>query len=314
MSVKNFVRTLIWLAHAMVALTSTPARAESTKMQCIQANTNAQSLRREGKLAAARAELRACSDAKCPTLVSSDCAKRLDELENAQPTIVFDVFDASGHEVNDVSVTIDGLRLVDKLDGTSLPVDLGEHTVTFSAGGRPAVTQKLTFREGEKARHVRVTLDSAPGAAAAAPPPATTPDQAETPADAPSSEPAAGGSTSGSSQRTVGYIVGGIGLAGLAVGGVFGYLTIAAKDRQVDNCSSPVDCPDYPTASDAHRAGNTYGTISTVAFIAGGAATATGIVLLLTAKSGNRGVAAASLTLSPALGPSTAFARLSGTW
>lgn len=310
----KLVRILVWLAGALVALTSSPAHAESTKVQCIQANTNAQSMRREGKLAAARAELRACSDAKCPALVSADCAKRLDELENAQPTVIFDVFDTSGHEVNGVSITIDGLRLVDKLEGTSLPVDLGEHAVTFTAEGRPAVTQKLTFREGEKARHVRVTLDSAPGTAAAPPPPAAAPEQATTSNEqAPSSEPAAG-RTSGGTQRTVGYIVGGVGLAGLAVGGIFGYLTINAKDRQVENCSNPTDCPDYSGASDAHHEGNTYGTISTVAFIAGGAATVTGIVLLLTAKPGNRGVAAARLTLAPAIGPSAAGARLSGTW
>lgn len=302
------LRSWAWLAVAAGVLASAPARAESTKVQCIQANTNAQTLRREGKLAEARAQLRACSDSKCPSLVSADCIKRLDELETAQPTVIFDVFDKSGHEVNDVSVTIDGRQVTDKLGGTSLPVDLGEHEVTVTAEGRPPVTQKLTFREGEKGRHVRITLESAPGAAAE---PAETPPPAP---DADSSTADTGGSTSGHTQRTVGYIVGGVGLAGLAAGGVFGFLAMGAKERQIDNCSSTTDCPNHDAASAAHNDAKTYGTVSTIAFIAGGAATATGIVLVLTSKSGNRSAASTNLVLSPAVGMNGAGARISGTW
>jgi hypothetical protein len=300
-----------WLAVTAVVLASAPARAESTKVQCIQANTNAQTLRREGKLAEARAQLRACSESKCPSLVSADCIKRLDELETAQPTVIFDVFDTSGHEVNDVSVTIDGHQVAAKLGGASLPVDLGEHEVTFTVEGRPPVTQKLTFREGEKGRHVRITLESAPGAASAepaeAPPPASEQDATSSTADS-------GGSTSGRTQRTVGYIVGGVGLGGLAAGGVFGFLAMGAKDRQIDNCASPTDCPNHDAASSAHNDAKTFGTVSTIAFIAGGAATATGIVLVLTSKSGNRNAASTNLVLSPDLGMNGAGARLSGTW
>jgi hypothetical protein len=317
-------RILVWLIGATVALVGPPAHAESTKTQCIQANTNAQTLRREGKLTEARVQLRACSEAKCPSLVSADCIKRLDELESAQPTVIFDVFDAAGHEVNDVNVSVDGHPLLDRLEGKSVPVDLGEHVVTFSPQGRPAVTQKLVFREGEKSRHVRVVVDNAPGAPAAAGAVAATEPATEQAAGSPAepvepAPPAASGS-SGSSQRTVGYLVGGVGLAGLAVGGIFGYLTISAKDRQTDNCASEAKCPDYGAASAAHQDATTYGTISTVAFIVGGAATATGLVLVLTAKPANRGVSSAAprrisrLALAPTGGAGSAGVELSGAW
>jgi hypothetical protein len=299
-------RILVWLIGVFSVLVSPPARAESTKVQCIQANTNAQSLRREGKLAEAREQLRACSEAKCPSLVSADCIKRLDELENAQPTVIFDVFDASGHELNEVSVSVDGQRLLERLDGKALPVDLGEHVVTFSAEGRPSVTQKLTFREGEKSRHFRVELANAPGSEGAVAEPGAAEQGSSAPADASEPVSAAGGSSHGT-RRTVGYVVGGTGLAGLAVGGVFGYLTIAAKKRQTDNCASATNCPDYDAASAAHQDGKTYGTISTVAFIVGGVATATGIVLVLTAKRTN-------VAIAPAAGIGSAGVALSGAW
>ncbi|HWP07689.1 MAG TPA: hypothetical protein VNN72_18185 [Polyangiaceae bacterium] len=309
-------RLLSFFFAAAIVLVGPPALAEDMKLKCIQANTDAQSLRREGKLSAAREQLRMCSESKCPSLVSADCIKRLDELENAQPTVIFDVFDASGHELNEVTVTVDGRNLLDRLGGTAVAVDLGEHVVTFAVEGRPAVTQKLTFREGEKSRHVRVAVADAPGSAAAVAPaaePAASQEPASTEAPvAESSSPAAEGS--GRTQRTVGYVVGGVGLAGLAAGGIFGYLTIAAKHRQTDNCSSQTKCPDYETASDAHEDAKTFGTISTVAFIAGGAATVAGAVLVLTAKPTHSGVGRPGLALRPSVAAGGAGITLLGAW
>lgn len=312
----TLARLLSFLFAIFVVLIGPAARAEDIKAKCIQANTDAQSLRREGKLSAAREQLRMCSESKCPSLVSADCVKRLDELENAQPTVLFDVVDASGHEVNEVTVTVDGHKLLDRLGGSAVAVDLGEHTVTFSAEGRPAVTQRLTFREGEKARHVRVTLGDVPGSAAAVAPAAAPASQEPAASEAPAGEPspAAAESDSGRTQRTVGYIVGGVGLAGLAAGGVFGFLTISAKNRQTDNCSSQTQCPDYDSASAAHDDAKTYGTVSTVAFIAGGAATVTGAVLVLTAKPAHSAVARARLALRPNVAANGAGISLFGAW
>src|SRR6186713_3235657 len=101
MSLMVVARLVGWLSVLLVVLVPLAARAETMKVQCIQANTNAQSLRRDGKLAQAREQLRFCGQSKCPGLVSADCIKRLDELESAQPTVVFDAADTSGRPVND---------------------------------------------------------------------------------------------------------------------------------------------------------------------------------------------------------------------
>src|SRR5215471_6740742 len=113
------------------------APAESAADQCIDANTAAQSLQRDGKLGAARETLKRCLDPSCPGLVRDDCAQRLDELERIQPTMVFDVKDGEGHDLVDVKVTMDGQPFAERLAGSALPVDPGEHAFTFETAGVP---------------------------------------------------------------------------------------------------------------------------------------------------------------------------------
>jgi hypothetical protein len=298
------------LVGALVTLVSAHAGAQVTKGQCIQANTDAQTFRREGRFAEARKELEMCSSSSCPSLVSADCIKRLDELESAQPTVVFNVVDGAGRDLNEVKVTLDGAVLLDKLEGVAVGVDLGEHTLTFSAPNRPSVSQKLVFRQGEKSRIVRITMegphDARPDGEAQPSPSAS----GQTPT---ADDPAArGGGSSGSSQRTIGFVVGGIGLAGLGIGGFFGYRAIQAKGRQTDNCQSSTTCPDYAAAADAHEDGESNGLISTIAFLAGGAATAAGVVLVLTAGPKAEGSAPVALRLTPRFGMSGAKLELAG--
>jgi hypothetical protein len=308
-------RITAWLAGLLIAFVSFHARAESVKAQCVQANTDAQSLRRDGKLAAAREQLRFCSQSKCPGLVVADCVKRLDELDTAQPSVVFDVVDAFGAEVNDVTVSIDGKALLDKLTGAAVNVDLGEHELTFSAPGRPPVEQKVVFREGEKGRHLRVTLGAAPGsepsAAAVVALTDATPVESE-PTAATGGDVGTVAATGRDSKKTIGYAIGGVGVASLAAGGVFGILAIQAKQRQLDNCSTSVKCSNYDAAASAHNNAHTYGTISTVTFIAGAAATATGLVLVLTSKSNRENAAVTSVSVLPRVAPDQAGVAVSG--
>lgn len=293
----------------LVALTSSLARAEPTKAQCITANTKAQSLRREGKLTEARQQLRMCGDSKCPALVSTDCAKRLDELESVQPTLVIDVKDAGGRDLSDVRVTVDGQPLLDRLDGSATRVDLGAHQFTFSVSGAPPVSEQLVIREGEKARPLHVVLEGVgtkPAPAKAAPPAAVTPGGDNAEAAASASDEARP-----RPQRTAGYVVTGIGAAGLAVGGVFGYLALAAKNRQTTNCS-PSDCSDRQTAATAHDSAKSNGAISTIAFVAGAAVATVGIVLIATAKPAHEEPASGTLTLGAHAGPGSGELCLSG--
>ena len=296
-----------------IALTTTMARAEPTKAQCITANTKAQSLRHEGKLVEARQQLRMCGDPKCPALVSTDCAKRLDELESVQPTVVVDVKDAWGRDLSDVRVAVDGQPLLDKLDGSAAAVDLGAHCFTFSVAGAAPVSQQLVIREGEKSRPVHVVMEGVgtkPAAASSATAKAT-PDH-DSAKSAPEPETSAVSASPKAPQRTVGYVVTGVGVAGLAVGGVFGYLALSAKNRQTANCSAVSDCIDRQTASAAHDSAKSDGTISTIAFAAGAAVAAVGVVLIATAKPTQEAPATAALTLGAHAGPGKAELCLTG--
>ena len=151
---------------ALLALAPAPAFADLTKGQCVDANTTGQNLRREGKMSLAREQLRACASPSCPAMVRDDCTKRLDELERAQPTIIFDVKDLAGRDVSSVQVVVDGRALADRLDGTALGVDPGEHAFTFVVAGQAPLTQTFVIKEGEKERRERILV----GAAVAASP------------------------------------------------------------------------------------------------------------------------------------------------
>jgi hypothetical protein len=145
----------VLLTSVLVAL---PAAADLTKAECIGANTKAQSLRREGKLREARVSLLSCASDSCPAVLREDCVQRLDELERAAPTILFEVKDGAGHDMSQVRVTLDGAPFLDKVTAGAVLVDPGEHDFSFSAEGKPPVTQHVVIREGDKSRRLSVTI------------------------------------------------------------------------------------------------------------------------------------------------------------
>ena len=261
--------TIVALA---VLLGGGPALA-ATKEQCVDADTRAQELRRDHKLAEARAQLLVCVDASCPDIVRGDCAQRLDELSGAQPTIVFDAKDGSGGDLTAVTVTVDGRPFADKLDGSALPVEPGVRVFTFEVAGQPAVTRSLVVKEGEKQRRERVVLGKVD-----VPDPARASDPARTP------DPAlARAAATARARQTAGLVTGGVGLAGVVVGSALGALAISTWNRAKGECSATA-CPEHAQAVTDHDATVTYGNVSTAAFVAGGALLVTGAVLFFTGR------------------------------
>lgn len=235
--------------------------------RCIGANTAAQSLRRDGKFGAARAELEACVDASCPALVRDNCNQRLDELDRAQPTIVFDARDHQGHDVSEVTVEVDGRPFAQRLDGLAVAVDPGEHTFTFEVKGRPKVTRRFVLREGEKGRRERILLgDTALRLAVGGSPPGSSPVEAT---------PLGG-------QRVASLLTLGVGLVGIGTGVA---LAVQAKAKAND---ADAYCPGTVCANDAARRmshdANVAGNLATVAFAVGAAGIAGAVVLWLTAE------------------------------
>ena len=104
---------------------------------------------------------------RVPTIIRDDCTQQLkSELRKAQPTIVFDLKDGSGHDLVDVTATMDGVPVAHALDGSPLTPDPGSHVFVFTWAGQPPVTQTFVIREGKKDRHERIVIGdgAAPGA------------------------------------------------------------------------------------------------------------------------------------------------------
>ena len=285
---------------AAFACSSRTAAADVTKLQCVSANGNGQSLRRAGKLAEAREQFKICTDPKCPGLVVADCTRRLDDLESAQPTIIFDVKDGLGHDLSAVTVGVDGHPLASTLDGTPLSIDPGERAFTFTTANQAPVTQTFVLREGEQGRHERIVIGPPPPPIATATPASTAESASEPPA------------SDGRTLKILGVTAAAVGLAGIAVGSVFGLETASEANKQKTDCPSEMNCPARPQAASDHSSGATDSTVSTIAFIAGGGFVATGVVLFLTAIHREAQSPTAGFTLTPIAGADSAGLLLHG--
>jgi hypothetical protein len=136
------------------------------KQACASAAEEAEQLRIDARLMAARERLLRCSRPACPAAVRSDCAEWMTEVAAAIPTVVLAVRDARGQDVLGALASVDGVPIAQGLDGKALEVDPGVHTFRFESGG-VAVQQVVLVREGEKSRTITATLDRGPIAATA---------------------------------------------------------------------------------------------------------------------------------------------------
>jgi hypothetical protein len=313
-------RGVVVLALLAVGSTVVPAVAQPTKLACIAANESAQDLRRAGRLRAARAKLVECVAAACPGPLREDCAARLSEVDAAMPTLVLEARDEGGRDVATVRVTMDGQPFAARLDGAAVPTDPGEHTFTFEADGHPRATKVIVVREGDKGRHERVTLSggegvpaapakSAPGAAGASNPigaAGASSESGATPHERPLVDGGVTASPPGQAQRVIGLALGGAGVAGLALGGVFGLVSKSTYDNALSSqCANrdPTRCS--PAGQDDGRTAHQQATVSTVGFIAGGALLAAGVVVYL---------AAPRVAVAPMVGSNGGGVAVGGAW
>jgi hypothetical protein len=309
---KRSLGAIGWVVVALVLLVSARARAaDPTITECLAANESAIALRGKHELRAARAQMLVCAAATCPTDIRSECVRRVADLNSAIPTVVFEVKDASGADVSAVQVTIDGKPLADRLDGSAIAIDPGEHVFGFAGAGQPVVEKRFVIREGEKDRRERVVL-GAPAAPAGgaplagAPPPATAPDRST--AWAPPSPALPGAETSHGlgTQKVLGLVAIGAGVVGLGLGTVFGVQSMS-KHNDAHKVCPDTQCTTQDGVglwNDARSAGD----LSTIFFAVGGLGVAGGAVLWFTAKSESTDARSAQL----GFGPGTI--QLRGTW
>jgi hypothetical protein len=258
-------------ATLSMATVGSPARADPSKQQCVDDNVAGQELRRNGRFADATEHLQRCAALSCPAIVRDNCARRLTELQRAQPSLLFVVTDRSGADIIDVRIYLDGTLLTDRLDGAPIQVDPGAHVFTFEAANRPPVAESLLVREGEMARKERVVVGAPPISVAH---------------NAPTFEATQVTPTPGpSAQQVVGLSFVGAGAMGMVIGTVFGLKAHSQWTDAKDICLGNIGaCGDAPDAERHVSSARDAGYVSTVAFIAGGAFIVGGAFLYFTGR------------------------------
>ncbi len=181
------------------------------------------------------------------------------------------VVDEAAAAVPGLVVKRDGVALGRAAWGTASPVDPGVHLVEASAPGK--VTWKGSITLGAAADLQSLTVPVLADAPAEAAAPAET---GVSTAFSTDSAPA----RAGAPLRTIGLVVGGVGLVGLGVSGVFALRTTSLnKESKSDGCDSNNQCP--PDALQKREDAVSAAGVATITLIAGGVLTAAGVTLFI---------------------------------
>lgn len=230
------------------------------------------------------------ADQKLQARAQEDASKEREALQARIPALTLVI---EGGLPQGAEVTLDGKVLPAALVGVAVPVDPGQHTARVSSG---TLVAEQVVQVAEAARLViPLKLASAPAAtpvaaapAEAAPPAAYVPPAPEeSGAPAPSPGAAPGEDQGGSSRRTVGLVVGGVGVVALGVGGAFLAVALGKKSDSDRYCRGTT-CTDQrgvKSREDAVAAGN----LATVAGLVGVVGLSAGAFLFFTAPSGGTG-------------------------
>jgi len=204
-----------------------------------------------------------------------------DEIAAKIPTIVVTLKNGSG-----ASVLIDNDALPPSLVGLPARANPGHHVIIASTKSMEGRTE-VDLAEGEK-KEVTITLESRgvehENIAHETQPPVETP-----------------AASHGSTARTLGFIMFGVGGASLIAGGITGVLTFTAQSDLSTKCPNHICGPE---SHDELSMASTTGLVSTITFIAAGVFVTTGIVAVLLGKPKNTEAKTAHVT--PWIGPGSA--------
>jgi hypothetical protein len=188
---------------------------------------------------------------------------------------------------SDTKVTRDEVELPAGSIGEAMPVNVGEHIVVASAPGRKSTTQRISVAEGKS-----VTVEVMPGEVEVVAAPLVTSSQSkdatkEKP-DAAEKPPAAAGSS-----KTLGYVVGGVGVAGLVVAGVSFAMVKSNQGKIPASCdTSSRECApsDVGAANDSATSAKGWTTPFYAGLAVGLIGVGVGGYLLLSNKTGDVGL------------------------
>jgi len=263
---KNHVRRrnpsiAIALCGAAVVLSSAsgygqPAR-QKDRRACANAYEKAQELRQASKLRRSREALLGCAKSSCGEFVQTECKRWLTEVDSEMPSVVIAAKNESAEPVIQVDVTMDGELLTSQVDGHATNVDPGVHDFYFRTSAGAVAERRLVIAKGDRNRIVEIELkaqrprttearptgatgasvSTKPAEPVASTPAASLPLKVETESGAAIAAPGAESSTSAWP-----YVVGGVGVVGVAG---YGLLYAMAK---ADNKNLLTEC--WPSCSE----------------------------------------------------------------
>lgn len=227
---------------------------------CIAASEDALALKKAERLVDERKALSQCATPSCPDAIKNSCQARLLDLNRAIPSVVFVVRDPRGRDLASVRLTVDGIPWGDRLDGSAITLDPGDHEFRFDVAGAPPVVEHLVLHEAEQERRETIVIGRV----------------------------AEGGHDAG---RTTALVVAAAGVAGLVVGAVFGVLSLTAHDAYEKDCGPSVGAPSglcEAQAGPGEKDAATKGTVATALLLGGAAVTAAGATWYLLTPSAPR--------------------------
>jgi hypothetical protein len=193
------------------------------------------------------------------------------DLDARIPTLLIRV---DGPGAGDAAVTLDGTPLPPPMIGLAVPVNPGAHVLRAAARDGTSAEAHVKLVPGAH-ESAQLSLRAPPATAVTpvSPPPETPPPVVGTP------EP----STQSGPGRMLGFAAIGLGAAGLAVGTAFVVINRSKRTDANDLCPGSV-CPQAgkPQIQSLDQQADNAATVAWIGYGVGGAALATGIVLLLT--------------------------------
>lgn len=211
------------LALALAAHAAPCVAAAPKQQQCIAAAESGQQLRSRSKLIEARKAFAACTASTCPAVIRRDCGRWIEELEATTPTVTVKLEDASGAEVADGRVLLDGDPMPRAADGRATQIDPGVRRFVWMRDEEGNVEQQVVVREGE---HNRVIVLRPPMLKTEGP------EAARTTERAPDSR----------ARGPLPWVVGGAGIALAATGGIFWGIGLNDRSTLSATCASSHTC------------------------------------------------------------------------
>lgn len=279
--------TLLSSAVLLVATTAIAAPASSkkhppdpnaAKTACVAAHEEGQNLRAAKKLRAAREKFVACAKSECPAVLRKECGDQIEQIEAVAPSLVFEAHDEKGNADGAVKVTLDGTVVAERLTGTSVEVEPGEHSVKFERADGKVIEQKILVAEGEKNRKI----------------------VAEYAAPAPPKDDRPVGPTDEKKVPIISYVLGGV---AVVAAGSFALFALTGKSKEDDLAGT---CSPKCTDDEVGSVNRSY-LIADVSLGVAAVATIVAVVLALPALGGSSSASAKTASVS---GPAPWFPKV----